>query len=52
MKKRYLPIIVFLLVFAGLQGQTIKDTDLLKEKLESINNQIADSFCIMTAVLF
>ncbi|KRD08994.1 hypothetical protein ASE21_14180 [Flavobacterium sp. Root901] len=44
MKKRCLPIIVFLLVFAGLQGQTIKNSDQLKEKLESINNQIADSF--------
>lgn len=44
MKNRYLFIMIFLLVFTNLQGQTIKNTDQLKEKLKKVNNQIVVSF--------
>ncbi|MTH16089.1 nuclear transport factor 2 family protein [Flavobacterium sp. LC2016-01] len=43
MKKRYLLIILFS-VFVNLQGQIIKNTEQLKEKLIVINNQFEDSF--------
>ncbi|WP_426484825.1 YybH family protein [Flavobacterium sp. 2] len=43
MKKRYLSIILFS-VFVNLQGQIIKNTEQLKEKLIAINNQFEDSF--------
>lgn len=46
MKKRYLLIIVLLLISAKSfsQQRTIKNVDLLKEKLKSINNELADAF--------
>lgn len=44
MKNRYLSIMIFLLMFANLQGQAIKNTEQLKEKLKAVNSQIADSF--------
>lgn len=44
MKNRYLSIMIFLLIFTNLEGQTIKNTEQLKEKLKAINSQITDSF--------
>lgn len=43
MKKRYLSMVVFLLVFINSWAQ-LKSSDGLKEKLKTINSQIADSF--------
>ncbi|WP_128414762.1 DUF4440 domain-containing protein [Flavobacterium sp. Root186] len=44
MKYRYLSIMIFLLVFTNIQGQAIKNTEQLKEKLKAVNSRIADSF--------
>ena len=35
---------IFLLVFTNIQGQAIKNTEQLKEKLKAVNSRIADSF--------
>ncbi|WP_149206837.1 DUF4440 domain-containing protein [Flavobacterium johnsoniae] len=43
MKKRYLSMVVFLLVVINSWAQ-LKSSDELKEKLKTINSQIADSF--------
>jgi len=43
MKKRYLSMVVFLLVFINSWAQ-LKSSDELKEKLKKVNSQIADSF--------
>ncbi|WDF57918.1 nuclear transport factor 2 family protein [Flavobacterium sp. KACC 22758] len=43
MKKRYLSMVIFLLVFINSWAQ-LKSSDELKEKLKKVNSQIADSF--------